>query len=57
MTNEQRDQIIKQLEELGAERLKAEDREGRTRSGWWLDGVWLAPVNDPKGALLQINGN
>lgn len=45
------------LLEKGAERLKAEDRFGETRVGWWLDGVWLAPLNDPKAALAAINGN
>ncbi len=41
----------------GAERLKAEDANGDTRTGWFLDGVWLAPTNDTKAALAAITGN
>lgn len=25
----------------GYENLKREDREGKTRSGWWCDEVWI----------------
>jgi isocitrate lyase len=42
---------IEELREMGAECLKREDRFGETKSGWWLDGVWLAPTNDPVSAL------
>ena len=45
------------LAELGARREIREDRHGETRSGWWLDGVWLAPCNKPKDALRAVNGN
>jgi hypothetical protein len=47
---------IEALRERGAENLKAEDRFGDTRVGWWLDGVWLAPANDPVAALRTLNG-
>lgn len=40
----------------GAELLKAEDRWGETKTGWWMDGVWLAPKNDAAAALRILNG-
>jgi hypothetical protein len=47
---------IRKLEAAGATRAKTEDGSGKTRAGWWLDGVYLAPVADPKAALAAING-
>jgi hypothetical protein len=38
MTNEQ---AASELREMGAELAKMEDRHGDTKSGWWLDGVYL----------------
>ena len=49
-------QAVLDLLEAGAELLKQEDRHGETRSGWWLDGCWLAPGNDPEAALRAIRG-
>ncbi|MDE2107192.1 MAG: hypothetical protein KGL39_58890 [Patescibacteria group bacterium] len=51
-----REQAIEELREIGAELAKQEDASGRTRSGWWLDGVWLAPANNPVDALSAIRG-
>ena len=48
---------IETLAELGARREIREDRHGETRSGWWLDGVWLAPCSKPQDALRAVNGN
>lgn len=45
------------LTEKGATRETREDSQGKTRAGWWLDGVWLAPVKDVTGAIAAINGN
>jgi hypothetical protein len=48
---------ISKLEAAGAIRAKMEDSSsGKTRAGWWLDGVYLAPVTDPKAAWAAING-
>lgn len=49
-------EAIKQLVELGAKNERREDRHGETKRGWWLDGVWLAPANDPQQALREIKG-
>jgi len=49
-------EAISKLESVGAVRAKAEDGSGTTRSGWWLDGVYLALVADPKAAWAAING-
>lgn len=38
MTNEQ---AANELREMGAELARMEDRQGDTKSGWWLDGVYL----------------
>ena len=43
------------LLEIGAEKLKAEDRWGDTRTGWWLDGVYLG--KDPVVALNAVEGH
>lgn len=50
-------QAVEKLLEMGAENLKQEDRFGNTRSGWWLDGVWLAPACDPIRAVAVVEGN
>jgi hypothetical protein len=50
------DVAIETLRAWGAELLKAEDRHGETKTGWWLDGVWLGPKNDPAAALRILNG-
>jgi len=47
---------ISKLEAAGAIKAKMEDSSGKTRAGWWLDGVYLAPVADPKAAWAAING-
>ena len=31
-----------QLVEMGAKLEKREDQHGETKSGWWLDGIYLA---------------
>ena len=50
-------EAIKTLKALGVELLKAEDRFGETKTGWFVDGVWLAPKNEPEAALRFMNGN
>lgn len=49
-------EAVAELEECGCERLKKEDWEGRTRSGWWCDTVWLAPFSQPNRALAILKG-
>ena len=46
----------KTLIELGAKNERREDSEGKTKSGWWMDGVFLAPSNRPKDALRELKG-
>jgi hypothetical protein len=43
---------INKLLESGAVKEKREDRHGDTKSGWWLDGVYLG--NDTRTALESI---
>jgi hypothetical protein len=47
----------KLVEEYGATLEKREDKWGETKSGWWMDGVWLAGPHDPDDALRGIEGN
>jgi hypothetical protein len=47
-------EAISKLEAAGAIRAKMEDRHGDTRSGWWMDGVFLGPVSDPRGAWQKL---
>ena len=44
------------LIEMGAKNERREDSEGKTKSGWWLDGVWLAPSNRPMDAIRCLKG-
>lgn len=48
---------ISELKDAGAEIAKREDSHGDTKLGWWLDGVYLAPVNRPQDALRAIKGS
>ena len=50
------DQAALVLREMGAELLKQEDRMGETKTGWWMDGVYLAPTRDAEVALRVLNG-
>ena len=50
------DDTFKTLVELGARTERREDSEGKTRTGWWMDGVWLAPANRPMDALRELKG-
>ena len=43
-----------ELTDAGAVREKREDRHGETRSGWWLDDVYLG--RDSRTALESIRG-
>ena len=45
------------LREMGAVLEKREDRFGETKSGWWMDGVYLGPKSDPRHALRVLEGN
>lgn len=47
---------INELTALGAVCEKREDTHGDTRSGWWLDGVFLAPARELKAALEAVRG-
>ena len=49
-------QAIEKLVEMGAVNEKKEDAQGVTKSGWWMDTVWLAPASKPLEALQSING-
>ena len=46
-----------ELLERGATLEKREDAHGDTKTGWWMDGVWLAPTNKPVLALASLDGN
>lgn len=43
---------IGKLAEAGAVKEKREDRHGDTKSGWWLDGVYLG--SDTRSAIEAI---
>ncbi len=43
------------LVEAGAVNAKQEDRHGDTKTGWWLDGVYLG--KDPRQAVSAMRGN
>ena len=51
-----KEEAIAKLTSAGASLEKREDRHGVTRSGWWMDDVWLAPANQPKVALAALYG-
>jgi len=51
-----RSEAIAKLIESGAVHEKKEDSNGVTRSGWWMDTVWLAPYSKPQDALRALNG-
>jgi hypothetical protein len=44
------------LTEAGAAQERREDSHGEARSGWWLDGVWLAPCSRPQDAANALKG-
>lgn len=46
---------IATLEAAGATNERREDRHGETRSGWWLDDVFLA--RDPREAVRLMRGD
>jgi hypothetical protein len=48
------DERITELKDAGAWYGKAEDRDGRTRTGWWMDGVYLGKTE--RDALEAIHG-
>jgi len=52
-----KNEAIARLIDAGCEHLTREDRDGKTRSGWWQDDVWLAPYSQPVQAWQVINGN
>jgi len=54
MTN---NEAIDRLIEMEASHEKKEDSFGETKSGWWMDTVWLAPYSQPREALAVIEGN
>jgi hypothetical protein len=47
---------MQMLLSIGAVKEKREDSFGVSRSGWWLDSVWLAPSSKPQDALRAIQG-
>jgi len=49
-----KDEIQKEIEEAGAEYSKQEDQFGDTKSGWWMDGVYLGKT--VKDAIESIQG-
>ena len=44
-----------ELIKRGAKLEKKEDTDGRTRSGWWMEDVFLS--KDAGDALRALNGN
>lgn len=49
-------EAIKELIEAGATHEKKETERGETKSGWWMDIVWLAPYKEPVIALSALRG-
>ncbi len=49
-------QAVGMLIEIGATHEKKEDQFGETKSGWWMDTIWLAPYGQPLLALSAIEG-
>jgi hypothetical protein len=49
-------EAVQTLEDHGCVREKKEDREGRTRSGWWCDDCYLGPLSDPQLAVQMLLG-
>jgi hypothetical protein len=49
--------VESELRERGATLEKKEDRNGDTKSGWWMDDVWLAPKSQPAEAMRILEGN
>ena len=47
---------IELLIEAGATHEKKETEQGETKSGWWMDTVWLAPYRMPQLALQVLEG-
>ncbi len=46
----------KELRKMGAKLMTAENRFGDTKTGWWLDGVFLGPKHDPVYCLNCAKG-
>ena len=57
MTNKNAQTISNELRERGATLVTKEDRNGDTKSGWWMDDVWLAPKHQPAQAMRALEGN
>ncbi len=51
-----KNEAIEFLKEAGAVLEKREDRSGETKSGWWIDDVFLAPAKSPVDAVLAMRG-
>ncbi len=49
-----KEEIRNELRARGAKLEKKEDRDGRTRSGWWIDDVYLGKTE--KQAWEAVNG-
>jgi hypothetical protein len=49
-------QLIEKLLAKGAKHEKKEDQYGDTKSGWWMDTVYLAPYRMPELALQVLDG-
>ena len=47
-------EAVAKLMEMGAAKERREDSNGKTITGWWLDGVWLAPVTKPQDAVRAV---
>lgn len=51
---EKKQSAIERLIAAGAKLEKKEDRFGETRSGWWMDDVWLSTKRDPQTAIESL---
>jgi hypothetical protein len=49
-----KDEAIKELKAVGAEFARRENAHGETKSGWWLDGVYLG--KDAASAIEALRG-
>jgi len=55
--SQQKTSAVQKLVECGAECVKKEDRSGQTRSGWFIDDVYLGPASDPSRCVQVMLGN
>jgi hypothetical protein len=56
MSTQKKEGAEQQLRDMGAVRELRQDGHGAKRWGWWLDGVYLGPADDPEYSLRVATG-